>query len=257
MKAVLIILGFLGVIAFSQAVIQPISDDFRDIVGKTSTQLADFGDLKMIEIPASINWTALGAVSPPTVKGNYLNSWAFAVAGVLESRHFIKYNQMTILSKQNLIDCCWNRRKLSYVALSCIERMGGIATEESYPFHGPIEECRFNKTNIGTKIIRNVKAGWGSEVVLAWFVAHGPVAADISYSAIEKYEGGILKDVKCDNTNLYSVLVVGYGTSKDGDYWILKTAMGSSWGEGGYMRLALNKQNLCGITNWAYYPEVL
>lgn len=87
-------------------------------------------------------------------------------------------------------------------------------------------------------------AGWGSVIVLAWFDAQGPVAVEISYRVIEKYDGGILKDVKCDN----SVLV---------DYWILKTDMGSSCGEGGYMRLARNKQKLCGINNWAYYPEVL
>lgn len=55
MKSVLLILGFLGVIGCSQAFIQPMIHDFRNIVGKTSTQLADFGDLKINEIPASIN----------------------------------------------------------------------------------------------------------------------------------------------------------------------------------------------------------
>lgn len=258
MKTVLIIVVFLGVFACSQGVFKD-GNRFENIL-----ELKAFEKRILSEIPKSVNWTALNAVSPVS-QGNYLNSWTFAVASVVESRHFIQHQRMTILSKQNLIDCCWSqwaKTRHSIAALNCVrDTLGGIDTEDSYPFVGSIEHCNFNKTNIGAKVIRNFQAGRGSEIVLAYYVAKGPVVTDIPYNAIRSYRGGILKKANCDNSDksqtMYSVLIVGYGTTdKNEDYWILKTAMGSSWGEGGYMRLARNKHNLCGITNWAYYPQV-
>lgn len=260
MKTFLIIVVFLGIFACSQA-----ADQSQIIQDKESIELDAFEKRIFDKIPRSINWTALNAVSPVS-QGNSLNSWAFAVASVVESRNFIVHQRMTILSKQNLIDCCWERwskTRHSIDALNCVQKhLKGIDTEESYPFNGQIEHCKYNKTNIGAKIERNFKAGRGSEIVLAYYVAQGPVVADISYNAIRNYRGGILKEVSCDNSDkenhmLYAVVIVGYGTThKKEDYWILKTAMGSWWGEGGYMRLARNRNNLCGITNWAYYPQV-
>jgi hypothetical protein len=51
------------------------------------------------------------------------------------------------------------------------------------------------------------------------------------------------------------MLVVGYGSDQNGiDYWILKNSWGSSWAENGYIRIAKNKINTCGIGAEAYYP---
>lgn len=46
--------------------------------------------------------------------------------------------------------------------------------------------------------------------------------------------------------------VVGYGTSEDGNYWLVK----NSWGEDGYMRIAKDVVNggICGLATWASFP---
>jgi hypothetical protein len=49
---------------------------------------------------------------------------------------------------------------------------------------------------------------------------------------------------------------LGYGTvtATNEDYWILKNTYGKTWGINGYMKLARNRDNHCGITEFAAYP---
>lgn len=78
------------------------------------------------------------------------------------------------------------------------------------------------------------------------------------------YKEGIYVDSGCGNKQNdldHGVLAVGYGTNttssgKTMDYWIVKNSWGPHWGENGYIRMARNLKNMCGISTAASYPLV-
>jgi cathepsin L len=50
---------------------------------------------------------------------------------------------------------------------------------------------------------------------------------------------------------------VGYGTKdKNQDFYWAKNSWGVNWGQHGYIQLARNRNNNCGIASYASYPIV-
>ena len=101
--------------------------------------------------------------------------------------------------------------------------------------------------------------GYQNELALQNDVANmGPVsvAIDASQPSFQLYHEGVYSDLEClsDNVN-HGMLAVGYGTASDGkDYWLVKNSWGETWGMEGYMMVARNQDNMCGIATDASYP---
>ena len=65
----------------------------------------------------------------------------------------------------------------------------------------------------------------------------------------------------CGTTLDHGVLVVGYGSESDGDYYIVKNSWGTTWGSKGYIYLGRGSQynngdGQCGVLLQASYPSV-
>ena len=63
-------------------------------------------------------------------------------------------------------------------------------------------------------------------------------------------------DTACTGMANHAIVVVGYGTLAGNDYWLIKNSWGTSWGIKGYMMMARNAGNMCGIASRPMYPLV-
>jgi cathepsin L len=228
---------------------------------------------KGIQLPDSVDWREQGAVTPVKNQGQCGSCWAFSTTGSLEGAHFRSTGQLVSLSEQQLVDCSskYNNEGcnggLMDNAFKYVKENGGIDTEESYPYHAKQEKCKFNKNTIGATCSGYVDVESGNEEALHEAVATiGPVsvAIDVTEERFMLYKDGIFVDSTCSNGEddlNHGVLVVGYGTNvtdhgKQQDYWIVKNSWSTRWGESGYIRMARNLNNMCGIATAASYPLV-
>lgn len=243
---------------------------FRQIGNETcgsQLKLNPFDSAPNSVTPAAIDWRATGAITPVKHQGSKCDSsWAFAATGAIEGLHFISTGHLVSLSEQNLIDCCppplapGNRGckgGVTGVGLESVIARGGIDTAASYPYEGESKRCRYDPEARGATIGGMVGVPKRDEQKLKEGVAIGPVAVYIDASdPFTFYKGGIYYNPACSpSTQSHAMLIVGYGTETDGtDYWIVKNAWGAHWGERGYIRMARNKDNHCGVATMAIYP---
>lgn len=220
-----------------------------------------------VKLPESVDWREKGAVTDVKDQGHCGSCWSFSTTGALEAQHFRKTGKLVSLSEQNLIDCSTKYGNngcnggLMDNAFRYIKENGGIDTEQSYPYKAEDEKCHYKESSIGATDRGFVDIDSGSEEQLQAAVATiGPVsvAIDASHETFQLYSEGVYYDAECSSTELdHGVLVAGYGTDDDGqDYWLVKNSWGPSWGQGGYIKMARNRNNTCGIATQASYPVV-
>jgi len=227
-----------------------------------------------VKAAESVDWREHGAVTPVKNQGQCGSCWAFSTTGSLEAAHYRLTNKLVSLSEQQLVDCSGKFHNqgcnggLMDNAFEYIKENGGLDTEQAYPYHAKNEKCHFSKTTIGSTCSGFVDVTSGDEVALRDAVATiGPIsiAIDATEEKFMLYKEGILVDDTCENSQNdlnHGVLVVGYGSNsttpggESVDYWIVKNSWGTTWGEQGYIRMARNLNNMCGIATAASYPLV-
>ncbi|CAB4057160.1 CTSL [Lepeophtheirus salmonis] len=203
-------------------------------------------------VPSYVNWTKNGAVT--------------AVKDQKIVDHVGLFRLLAL--EQQLVDCSsdfrnegcnggWMDNAFKYLIAN-----KGIATEDTYPYTATDGVCVYNKTMAAGRISSFKDVKHGSEDQLKLAVAQiGPisVAIDASSGDFQFYKKGVYVDEECSSKYLdHGVLAVGYGTDKGTglDYWLVKNSWSASWGDQGYIKMARNHKNMCGIASLASYPVI-
>lgn len=75
--------------------------------------------------------------------------------------------------------------------------------------------------------------------------ARGPIGCGIdATSKLEAYTGGIFSEWSLLPMLNHEVSLVGWGNDGTSEYWIMRNSWGSYWGENGFARILMHKDNL-------------
>jgi C1A family cysteine protease len=218
-------------------------------------------------LPASVDWVAAGAVTPVKNQGQCGSCWSFSTTGSLEGAYEIKYGNLQSFSEQELVSCDTTDAGCNGGwmddAFAWTQKNGGLTTEAAYPYtSGTTGASGTCKTSGYTNNANVAPTGWvdvapGSVDALMSAVALTPVSVAIqaNQAAFQSYSGGVLTG-RCGQNLDHGVLATGYGTLNGVDYWQVKNSWGSSWGLDGYILIARNSEDLCGILDAASYPTL-
>ena len=240
---------------------------------------------------ASLDWRTGGWMSPVKDQGGCGSCWSFSAVGVTEAVHNIASNNPNLdldLSEQYLVSdcfmlwgyqtCCGGHKDkaLEYI------RDTGVPDENCMTYVdgnfssgcgcdggtcGAPNTCTYNSSGVCSDQACSDRCGdWASRLtkisstgsvstdqtsIKQALIDHGPLA--VSYGVGTAYGGAFDGDVyKCtsDTGTNHAVTMVGYNDA--GSYWIIKNSWGSSFQDGGYMKIGYGE---CYIEERVYYAD--
>jgi xylem cysteine proteinase len=226
-----------------------------------------YSPVKATALPASVDWTEHGAVTPVKDQGQCGSCWAFSSTGALEGAWFLKNGSLFNVSEQQLVDCSTaegnqgcNGGLMDDAFQYVIEN--GLTTDAAYPYTatGP-NACKAAGKPTVVKASGFTDVVPNSETALLSAIVDQPVsvAVEADQGSFQFYSGGVMT-ASCGTQLDHGVLAVGYGTLGGKDYYKVKNSWGQDWGMKGYILLgrgsSFGAQGQCGIQMAASFPIV-
>jgi cathepsin L len=219
-----------------------------------------------MDVPDAVDWRTKGAVAPVKDQGNCGSCWTFSAVAAMECANFLKTGKLVTLSEQLCVDCVNNGAndcKTGGEMQDCFAQVikeGGEMSEADYPYKGTDHnKCAFDSNKVAAKFSSYMNVTAGDEQALKEAVAGHvvSVAIDASSWAFQLYSSGVYDHADCKKAYEeldHGVSVVGYDVSNSKPYWIVRNSWGSGWGQKGYIWMARDKSNQCGIATDASFP---
>jgi C1A family cysteine protease/chitodextrinase/putative hemolysin len=143
----------------------------------------------------------------------------------------------------------------------------GIVEESYFPYTDDKNASCASATDNAPKIqfeSWNRVASGDIDAIKTAIMTYGVVDAAVYVTtSFQGYSGGVWSDSNngCSNgaytTTNHAISLVGWGNdATEGDYWILRNSWGPTWGENGYMRIAVNSAAVdCAVCYMVYADD--
>jgi len=207
--------------------------------------------------PSNWDWSQQGVCTPIYNQGQCGSCWAFSATETIESYYAIQGGALTQLSMEQIVDCDTGGQDQGCEggfpsgAYSYVQSAGGIDSYSSYPYtaeNGQSGTCQFSSSNVVTNVASSASIN-GETGLYQQTSTAGPVSVCVDASTWSSYQGGVM--TSCGNSVDHCVQLTGYANyGQSGDYWIVRNSWGTSWGESGFIWLAIG-QDLCSIGDYA------
>jgi cathepsin L len=222
-------------------------------------------------LPTYVNWSETNWVGPVMNQGQCGACYTYSATGAIEAQYANVTGSFVQMSEQNLIDCSTTEGNdgcdggvIDYAFWYV--QLNGLDSLATYPDVSNItgvsnDSCAYNSANVVTAVNswRNIEAA--SEDALQQAVALvGPVSVGIDASkwSFQFYSSGVYSASACTAAGIdHAVLTVGYGVYQNTtDYWYIQNSWGTDWGLDGFIMMARNDGNMCGIASDASFPVI-
>jgi len=225
------------------------------------------------DVPAAeaVDWRTQGKVTGVKDQGQCGSCWAFSAIGAMESATAIakgttwngsdpnegySENQCLVCS-HGTMQC---QGGFPWLCFQHVHENGGIDSEKDWPYltEGSCNEAKEKYEKVASvDSCSNVTNG--DEPGLQKALSQQPVSVCIAAQcdAFMHYGGGVLDESCGDSENDidHAVLAVGFDSTAEKPYYIVKNSWGTSWGENGYVRMKIG-DNLSCIACEATFPTM-
>ncbi len=208
--------------------------------------------VQSLSLPSYFDWRNVnGSWWPSPIKnqGSCGSCWAFAAAGIIESKLNIIYNDPLMdvdLSEQQFVSCSeagdcsggWSDSALDYSIIY------GLSDEMCFEYSASDKSCSnicddYDKRT--WRINNRYYAGDTDEQIKYNLIENGPITIGLDMSGT--FQGGIYRcQEPLDWGGHHAVSIVGYDDNEGA--WIVKNSWGYGWGDYGYFKLGYGE---CGV----------
>jgi len=236
-------------------------------------------------LPTSFDWRNYNGhayIGDPRDQGSCGSCYSFGAAAAAEGAYNVatgSYDNNTADFAEAYIAFCLsnmspysshfdgcNGADYEYYELQALVDIG-ICNESYFPYvDATNQSCPSAATNAPKTKFESWHRVASSDVdaiktaIMTYGVVDAAVYVTTSFS---NYSGGVWSDSNngCSNgaytTTNHAISLVGWGNDATyGDYWILRNSWGSSWGESGYMRIAVNSAAVDCAVCYMVYQDV-
>ena len=132
-----------------------------------------------------------------------------------------------------------------------IKTTNGLEDEAEYPFAGVDTSCSYTAAADASKVFDPLstyyKVPYGNQGLMG-AIDQAPVSVCLDATNWDSYQSGVFSN--CGTQLDHCVTAVGYTQ----DYWIIRNSWGTTWGEDGYIQLAMG--NTCNLMANAYMVQL-